>query len=162
MLWVFHAGPALFRSGWFVESLATQTLVIFVIRTRRIPFFRSRPSVPMLLAALAVVATGAVLPFTPLGHLLGFRPLPGLFFLALAGIVICYLVLIEIGKYWFYRLYHPPAAPASRHRIPGYHVHRRAARFATHPFRLPPGRTPATPTPAKPPPVKPHSEVPAG
>ena len=66
MLWVFHAGPALFRSGWFVESLATQTLVIFAIRTRRIPFFRSRPSLPLLLAALGVVAVGAVLPATPL------------------------------------------------------------------------------------------------
>ena len=59
MLWGFHAGPALFRSGWFVESLATQTLVIVAIRTRRIPFFRSRPSVPLLLAALAVVTVGA-------------------------------------------------------------------------------------------------------
>jgi nitroimidazol reductase NimA-like FMN-containing flavoprotein (pyridoxamine 5'-phosphate oxidase superfamily) len=54
MPWGFHAGPALFRSGWFVESLAIHTLVIFAIRTRRIPFFRSRPSVPLLLAALAV------------------------------------------------------------------------------------------------------------
>jgi P-type Mg2+ transporter len=55
MLWVFHAGPALFRSGWFVESLATQTLVIFAIRTRRIPFFRSHPSLPLLLAALRLL-----------------------------------------------------------------------------------------------------------
>ena len=67
MLWVFHAGPALFRSEWFVESLATQTLVIFAIRTRRIPFFRSRPSLPLALAALTVVTIGAVLPYT--GHL---------------------------------------------------------------------------------------------
>jgi hypothetical protein len=64
MLWAFHAGPALFRSGWFVESLATQTLVIFAIRTRRVPFFRSRPSLPLMLAALAVVTVGTVLPFT--------------------------------------------------------------------------------------------------
>ena len=76
MLWVFHAGPALFRSGWFVESLATQTLVIFAIRTRRIPFFRSRPSLQLTLAALAVVTIGMVLPFTPLAHPLGFRPCP--------------------------------------------------------------------------------------
>src|SRR5690348_16287205 len=54
MLWLFHAGPALFRTGWFVESLATQTLVIFAIRTRRIPFFRSQPSIPLLLAAIGV------------------------------------------------------------------------------------------------------------
>src|SRR5215470_349007 len=104
MLWGFHAGPALFRSGWFVESLATQTLVIFAIRTRRIPFFRSRPSVPLLLAALGVVLAGAILPFTQLAHVLGFQPLPGLFFLALTLMVISYLALIEFGKRWFYRV----------------------------------------------------------
>ena len=141
MLRVFHAGPVLFHTGWFVESLATQTLVIFVIRTRRIPFFRSRPSVPLLLAAFGVVTVGAVLPFTPLAHVLGFRPLPGTFFFALAGIVVCYLILIEIGKYWFYRLYRAPATPAPRHRRHGYRVHRRAARFTTiHALR--PGHRP--------------------
>jgi Mg2+-importing ATPase len=135
MLWVFHAGPSLFRTGWFVESLATQTLVIFIIRTRRIPFFRSRPSMPMLLAALGVVAVGAVLPFTPVARVLGFRPLPSLFFLALAGIVVCYLALMEVGKYWFYRLYHAPATPSPRGRTSGHRVRRRAARFATHTLR---------------------------
>ncbi len=79
-----------------MESLATQTLVIFAIRTRRIPFFRSRPSVPLLLAALAVVAVGAVLPASPFGAMLGFRPLPGLFFLALVLMVVAYLLLIEV------------------------------------------------------------------
>jgi Mg2+-importing ATPase len=132
MLWVFHAGPVLFHTGWFVESLATQTLVIFIIRTRRVPFFRSRPSVPMLLAALAVVAVGAILPFTPVAHVLGFRPLPSLFFLALAGIVVCYLSLIELGKYWFYRLYHAPAKPAPRQRVSGHRMRRRAAAFSSH------------------------------
>jgi P-type Mg2+ transporter len=131
MLWGFHAGPALFRSDWFVESLATQTLVIFAIRTRRIPFFRSRPSVPLLLAALAVVTVGAVLPATPLGHLLGFQPLPGPFFLALTLMVIAYLALIELGKYWFYRSYRPPAKPVAPRSVPR-RVHRRAARFTTH------------------------------
>ncbi len=157
MLWGFHAGPSLFRTGWFVESLATQTLVIFVIRTRRVPFFRSRPSVPLLLAALTVVAVGAVLPFTPLGHLLGFRSLPGLFFLALAGIVVCYLALIEIGKYWFFRLYRVPVTPEPRHRIPGHRVHRRAARFTSHAARLAPGRKPVRSGP-----VRSGSEAPAG
>jgi len=135
MLWGFHAGPALFRSGWFVESLATQTLVIFAIRTRRIPFFRSRPSVPLLLAALAVVTAGAVLPATPFGRMLGFRPLPGPFFLALALMVVAYLLLIELGKYWFYRSGRAPApaAAAARPEIPARRrrVHRRAARFTT-------------------------------
>ena len=135
MLWVFHAGPALFRTGWFVESLSTQTLVIFVIRTRRVPFFRSRPSVPMALAACGIVAVGAVLPYTPLAHVLGFRPLPGTFFWTLAGIVVCYLALVEVGKYWFFRLYRAPAAPPPRHRTPGHRVHRRAARFTAHTLR---------------------------
>jgi P-type Mg2+ transporter len=140
MLWGFHAGPALFRSGWFVESLATQTLVIFAIRTRRIPFFRSRPSVPLTLAAFGVVTAGAVLPFTPLARILGFRPLPGLFFLVLILMVISYLALIELGKYWFYRTCRPPAAPPPRQRIPGHRVHRRAARFTTYNHRPASGR----------------------
>ena len=126
------------RGGGGDRSLATQTLVIFAIRTRRIPFFRSRPSMPLTLAALSVVLIGAVLPFTPLAHVLGFQPLPGLFFLALAGMVISYLALIEVGKHWFYRTYHAPV-PARRHRTPGHRVHRRAARFTTHTLR-PPGR----------------------
>lgn len=71
MLWVFHSGPAQFRSGWFVESLATQTLVIFAIRTRRIPFFRSHPSQPLTLAALAAVIVGALLPGDPAGEHVG-------------------------------------------------------------------------------------------
>lgn len=136
MLWIFHAGPALFRSGWFVESLATQTLVIFAIRTRRIPFFRSHPSVPLLLAALGVVTIGAILPATPLAHALGFQPLPGPFYLALTLMVASYLVLIEIGKRWFYRT--APAVPASRSRTPYHRLLRRAARFTTAtPARLP-------------------------
>jgi hypothetical protein len=111
MLWVFHAGPTQFRSGWFVESLATQTLVIFAIRTRRIPFFRSHPSLPLTLAALGVVTVGTLLPATPLAHFLGFQPLPGGFFAALGGMVLCYLALIEIGKRIFYGAA-PPAPPA--------------------------------------------------
>jgi Mg2+-importing ATPase len=97
-------GSTLFRTGWFVESLATQTLVIFAIGTRRIPFCRSQPSLALLLAALAVVTAGAILPFTPVARTLGFRSLPGLFFAVLALMVLCYLVLIEAGKHWFYRL----------------------------------------------------------
>ncbi|GAA2287425.1 magnesium-translocating P-type ATPase [Nonomuraea roseoviolacea subsp. roseoviolacea] len=128
MLKVFHAGPPLFRTGWFVESLATQTLVIFAIRTRRVPFFRSRPSLPLLLAALGVVGLGAVLPATPVAAALGFQPLPGPFFWALALMVVLYLGLIEIGKRWFFRA--EPGAPATRARTPGHRTHRRAGRFS--------------------------------
>ncbi len=131
MLWVFHSGPAQFRSGWFVESLATQTLVIFAIRTRRIPFFRSHPSLPLTLSALAVVVVGAVLPATPLAHTLGFQPLPGGFFAALAGMVVCYLGLIEVGKRFFYRA--AAASPVSRRRYTRRrHLRRRAAYFSTN------------------------------
>jgi Mg2+-importing ATPase len=130
MLWVFHSDATQFRSGWFVESLATQTLVIFAIRTRRIPFFRSHPSLPLTLAALGVVAIGTLLPATPLARFLGFRPLPAGFFAALAGMVICYLALIEIGKRIFYGAA-PAAAPTPRSYSPRRHLRRRSAYFST-------------------------------
>ncbi|USX53969.1 magnesium-translocating P-type ATPase [Lentzea sp. HUAS12] len=129
MLQVFHAGPPLFRAGWFVESLATQTLVLFVIRTRRSPFYRSHPSVPLLLAALAAVTVGAALPAMPLAHDLGFSPLPGGFFLALVLMVLTYLVLVELGKHWFFRT--TPIVTAHRTRTTGHRVHRRASRFSS-------------------------------
>jgi Mg2+-importing ATPase len=130
MLWVFNAGASEFRSGWFVESLATQTLVIFAIRTRRIPFFRSHPSLPLVAAALGVVAVGAVLPASPLAQALGFSPLPIGFFAALAGMVIGYLALIEVGKRIFY---HTAMHEPRTHRRSGTHhaLRRRASRFST-------------------------------
>ena len=130
MLWVFNAGAAEFRSGWFVESLATQTLVIFAIRTRRIPFFRSRPSLPLGLAAAAVVTVGSVLPATPLARTLGFSPLPAAFFAALAAMVVGYLVLIEFGKRIFYRAA-TMTPPARRRYNPIRARRRRAARFSS-------------------------------
>ncbi len=132
MIWVFHSGPAQFRSGWFVESLATQTLVIFAIRTRRVPFFRSHPSLPITVSALGVVAIGAVLPSTPVAHALGFQPLPSAFFAALIGMVLAYLVLIEVGKTYFYRAAatatDPNPQPRDRRH---HHLRRRAAYFST-------------------------------
>ncbi len=75
LLRIFHASEQFFHSGWFVESLASQTLVIFLIRTAGNPF-RSRPSLALTLTTIAVVVFGTVLPFTSLGRLLGFTPLP--------------------------------------------------------------------------------------
>src|SRR5437660_6487380 len=75
MLGVFHASEALFHTGWFVESLATQTLVLFIIRTAGNPL-RSRPSLPLTLTVLLIVAFGMLLPFTPLAPVLGFTALP--------------------------------------------------------------------------------------
>ena len=102
MLWVFHAGADLFHTGWFVESLSTQSLVVFLIRTRRVPFFRSRPSNALLATTLGVVAVGASLPYTPFAHFLGFVPLPPLFFGILVAMVLTYLGLIELGKVLFF------------------------------------------------------------
>jgi Mg2+-importing ATPase len=102
MLHVFHAGEALFHTGWFVESLATQVLVIFVIRTRGNPL-RSRPSSILTATSLAVVAAATALPYTALGARLGFVPVPGLFFLILAGMVLAYLAMVQAVKTWFYR-----------------------------------------------------------
>jgi Mg2+-importing ATPase len=104
MLWVFHAGPVLFRSGWFVESLATQTLVIFVIRTRRLPFVKSRPSRPLLAATLGCAALGVAIPYVPaLAHLFGFRALPLSFLAVLAGMIVTYLALAQVGVALFFR-----------------------------------------------------------
>ncbi len=128
MLGVFGAGPALFRSGWFVESLATQTLVIFVIRTRRTPFFRSRPSRPLLLASFGCVTLGAALPFTPVADALGFQPLPVGFFVALVLMVAAYLTLVEVGKGWFFS--HQPAPVRLRRPRRERRVQRRAARWS--------------------------------
>jgi P-type Mg2+ transporter len=97
LLKILHASETLFHTGWFVESLATQTLVIFVIRTAGNPL-HSRPSRALAVTTLAVVAAGVVLPFTRVAHLLGFTPLPLLFLLFLATATASYLVLVETVK----------------------------------------------------------------
>ncbi len=128
MLLVFHADAAVFHSAWFVESLSTQTLVIFIIRTRRLPL-RSHPSVPMIGSVLLVVIIGAVLPYTPLAPALGFVPLAGRVLTMIVILVISYLLLAEAAKRVLMRA---PAAPAPP-RLPRPHrrVGRRAARFST-------------------------------
>ncbi|HEX4727844.1 MAG TPA: HAD-IC family P-type ATPase, partial [Jatrophihabitans sp.] len=129
MLGPLHAGAELFRSGWFVESLATQTLIVFAIRTRRVPFLRSTPSLPLAAAALAVVAVGVALPLSPLAGPLGFAAPPATFYLALAGMVLAYLLLIEAAKAAFYA--EPAGVAGPRRRGHNHLVHRRAARFST-------------------------------
>ena len=96
------ADEVLFHTGWFIESLATQVLVIFVIRTRGSPL-RSRPAPALALVSLAVVALAVALPFTPLAATLGFRAPPPAFFAALAGLTAAYLALAEVAKRVFYR-----------------------------------------------------------
>jgi Mg2+-importing ATPase len=101
LLAVLHANEALFQTGWFVESLATQVLVIFVIRTRRNPF-SSRPHPALLATSLAAVAVALMLPFTALGQRFGFQPPPPAFYAVLAALVAAYLVIVELVKRMFY------------------------------------------------------------
>ena len=133
LLQVLHAGPVEFRSGWFVESMATQILVVFVIRTHRTPFWRSRPSRGLVVAAAAGVALSCALPYLPVAGPLGFTALPPMYLLVVAALVICYIALVETAKRWLMApadLLHPVPAKAGtgRHRI-----RRRAARFTPQP-----------------------------
>jgi len=98
MYFAFHARGGMFQTGWFVESLITEILVIFVIRTKKIPFWKSLPSLPVFGTAIAVVLIGLYLPFSPFAVYLGFKPLPGLFFLILIVLTLTYLILVETGK----------------------------------------------------------------
>lgn len=102
LLIVLRADEVGFHTGWFIESLATQVLVIFVIRTRGNPF-ASRPNRWLVVVSLAIVAVALALPFTPWAALLGFKPLPLAFFGLLALVVVAYLALVEGVKRWFYR-----------------------------------------------------------
>jgi Mg2+-importing ATPase len=105
MIFVFAAGESLFQTGWFIESLCTQTLVVFIIRTSKTPSYKSKPSKPLLISSLAVVVLALIIPFTPLGELFGFEPPPLLFYIILVGIVGTYLLLVETIKKWFYKRY---------------------------------------------------------
>ena len=93
----------LFHSGWFVESLLTQTLIVHIIRTQRIPFLQSRASKTTTFTTLLVMAIGCWLPFSPLAHFIGLVPLPPVFFLWILGFLVTYCVLTHTVKMWFMR-----------------------------------------------------------
>ena len=124
-----------------MESLTTQTLIIFAIRTRRVPFFRSRPGLVLTLAASAVVAVGVALTVSPLARQLGFTTLPWQFFSALALFTIVYLVMVEMMKTVFYADPMHLAGAPRRTRGREHRIHRQAARFS-HAGRIahPPSR----------------------
>ena len=102
LLLVLHSSPAVFRAGWFMESVVSAALIVLVVRTRR-PFFKSRPSGYLAVMTLVVVAAAVALPFTPLGGLFGFARLPLKFIAWMAGIVALYVVLAEATKRVFYK-----------------------------------------------------------
>jgi len=105
MLYVFNCwnNPTLFQTGWFVESLFTQTLIIHVIRTNKIPFLQSRASNSLILTSIIIVAVGAWLTISPLAGTLGFVALPKLYWPLLAGMLLAYIVLTQLVKVWFIR-----------------------------------------------------------
>ncbi|MDD1700724.1 MAG: magnesium-translocating P-type ATPase [Methanoregula sp.] len=105
LLFIFVADASLFQTAWFMESLCTQTLVIFVIRTRVVPFYRSRPSNLLIASTLLIVAIACILPFTVVGGIFGFVQPPVSFFAVLAGLVVGYIMIVELVKRWFYRKY---------------------------------------------------------
>jgi Mg2+-importing ATPase len=109
LLVVLHADEALFQTGWFVESLATQVLVIFVIRTRGNPL-ASRPHRALAASSLAVVLAALVIPFTGLGRYFSMQPPPTAFYGILAALVVAYLVIAEVAK----RVFYARLAPAPR------------------------------------------------
>jgi Mg2+-importing ATPase len=107
MMYVFScrtpAGASLFQTGWFVESLLTQTLIIHIIRTRRVPFLQSRASLPLILTTAVVMAVGVGLPFSSLAPSLGLTRLPPLYWPILSGLMAGYLVLTQTAKTWLLR-----------------------------------------------------------
>ena len=105
LLYFFGAwnNEALFQTGWFVESLLSQTLIVHVIRTGRIPFIESRPSFPLLVTTLAICIFGVWLPTSPLAGALGMTQLPHAYWLALLGILGAYMLLTQLVKSWLIR-----------------------------------------------------------
>ncbi len=100
MFFIFKARGSFFQTGWFIESLITEILVVFVIRTRKIPFFRSTPGTMLLTTCFLVILTGLYLPFSIFARYLDFTPLPALYFVFLIAISITYLIFVEIGKFF--------------------------------------------------------------
>jgi Mg2+-importing ATPase len=102
LLLVFRAGPALFRTGWFVESLLTELVIALVVRTRR-PFFRSRPGRLLLWSTVTLTALTFAIPYLPFIDVFGFVPLPALLLVTVVAITALYVVATEITKNRFYR-----------------------------------------------------------
>jgi P-type Mg2+ transporter len=102
LLLVLKALPGQFRTGWFLESVISASLIVLVIRTRK-PFYRSKPGRYLLMATLSVVAATLLFPFTPLGKIMGFTKLPFVFFLLLGIIVVFYFITAELAKKLFYQ-----------------------------------------------------------
>ena len=100
MLYIFKANEKMFQTGWFIESLITEILVIFMIRTRRVPFFTSKPGTILTISSLSIVAIGIAIVYSPLAQYFGFVQLPMLYFTILIGFTVVYLGIVESIKYF--------------------------------------------------------------
>ena len=160
LLWLFSADVATFRTGWFFESLLTELLIVFVLRTRR-TLWKSRPSRALLLATAAVIGIAVILPSLSIAPALGFVPMPATLFVALTGIAVAYAAAAELTKHWFYRRgAAAPSGPAgdrgilrvglahARDPLSAKSAGRRATRRS--PWPAPPGRRTRVRNPAGP------------
>lgn len=102
LIFIFKAAPGMFRTGWFMESMATQLLIVFAIRTRKVPFWKSKPAKGVLFASILTALAALIIPFTILGHVFQFTAVPYLFFVLLAAMLIAYFALVELQKKWFF------------------------------------------------------------
>lgn len=104
MIFIFHAwthNVSLFQTGWFVESILTQTLIVHVIRSRKIPFFQTWSSSALFIMTVVIMAIGVYLPFSPFAHSLGFVKLPGQYWIILEFILLSYVALTQLVKMWY-------------------------------------------------------------
>jgi hypothetical protein len=125
--WTLDKAP-LFQTGWFIESLCSQTLVVLIIRTRKVPFFKSKPSKYLTIMLLTVISFAIIIPYTPVGAFFGFVPPPPLYYLILAGILGAYALLAEAVKRWFYKRY--------AHRVEQVLVPKRKSVFSSKTAKL--------------------------
>lgn len=102
LLLILHAGMAEFRTGWFMESVISASFIVLVIRTRK-PFWQSRPSRLLIAATVIIGIITILIPYSQLAGFLGFKPIPAIFLLVLAGVMVLYVALAEVAKFWFYK-----------------------------------------------------------
>jgi Mg2+-importing ATPase len=105
LFWVIEANPggqrAVFQSGWFIEGLLSQTLIVYMLRTRKIPFIQSWPGGPLLISTISVMIVAAVLPFSAIGSAIGLVPVPPVYFFWLGGILLTYCLAVQVLKKWY-------------------------------------------------------------
>lgn len=105
MIVLFKSSFPEFRTAWFIESITTQFLIIFVIRTRKVPFWKSKPGKFVVITSIALVLAALIIPYTYLGEIFQFEPVPPLFYLFMVGMLLVYFAITELQKKWFFKKY---------------------------------------------------------